>query len=366
MERHVFDHFKCPRDRLSFRAVFPDAPICTEGCIIADDHNAYLALMRQRIWTSITLFGVPRDLAYWGQTLRHLDIRSVDRLRLNVLEFLPEIETVHVSCLELEDGVGWVSSSLRAVHIITPLSITIREELASTSRLEVLEIEAGEVKTIGSPAFPPSLTRLELIGTVRDSVLEVLPTSNLKTIRIARGLLCEAPPLPPTVEDLDLSSNFLSSWETHPLSVSYPTRLVRVCLAGNIALDIDSIDPSGSYAAYQTFRNVETLDLRGVGDAHVPEIDTLRELIISSDPPADIASQFPKLRRVVVCPFEYYPLPGSQIERLAFTRPADDDQRARDAIITSTGYIDDLEITYMAFPDDDDDDESDASDASSP
>jgi len=366
MDRHVFEHLNCPRDRLSLRAVFPSNPICTEGCVVADDHNAYLALMRQRFWTSMTLFGIPRDLAYWGQSLRHLDIRSVDRLRLNVLEFLPEIETVHVSCLELEDGVGWVSSSLRALYIITPLSVTIREELGSSSRLEVLEIEAGEVKTIGSPLFPSSLTRLELNGTVRDSVLEMLPASNLKTIRIARGLLCEAPPLPPTVEDLDLSSNFLSTWEPHPLSVSYPTRLVRVSLAGNIALDVDSIDPSWSYDAYQTFRHVETLDLRGVGDSYVPNIDTLRQLIITNDPPADIATRFPQLRRVVVCPFEYHPLPGSQIERLAYTRPTDDDQHSRDAIITSTGYIDDLEITYMAFPDDDDDDESDNSYASSP
>jgi len=363
MERHIFEHLQCPRDRISLRAVFPTIQICTEGCV-TDDHNAYLALMRQHIWTRMTLFGIPRDLAYWGQALRHLDIRSVDRLRLNVLEFLPEIETVHVSCLELEDGVGWVSSSLRAVHIITPLSVTIRAEIGSSSRLEILEIEAGEVKTIGTPAFPSSLTRLELNGTVRDSVLEMLPSSNLKTIRIARGLLCEVPPLPPTVEDLDVSSNFLSTWETHPMTVSHPTRLVRVSLAGNIALDIDSIDPAWSYDAYQTFRHVNSLDLRGVGDEYIPNIDTLRELIITNDPPADIAIRFPQLRRVIVCSFEYHPLPGSQIERLACTHPADDDQRVRDAIVTMTGYIDDVEISYMAVPDDDD--ESDASVSSSP
>ena len=60
----------------------------------------------------------------------------------------------------------------------------------------------------------------------------------------------------------------------------------------------------------------------------------------------------------------YHPLPGSQIERLAYTHPTDDDQRDRDAIVTMTGYIDDVEITYMAVPDDDD--ESDAIVASSP
>ena len=64
-----------------------------------------------------------------------------------------------------------------------------------------------------------------------------------------------------------------------------------------------------------------------------------------------------------MCPFEYHPLPGSQIERLACTHPADDDQRVRDAIVTMIGYIDDVEISYMAVPDDDD--ESDASVSSS-
>ena len=362
MDRHVFDHLNCPRDRLSLRAVFPNSPICTDGCIVADDHNGYLAMMRQRVWTSMTVFGVPRDIAYWGQKLRHLDIRCVDRVRLNVLEFLPQIETVHVSCLEIEDGIGWVSSSLRAVHVITPLSATIREEIGSSSRLEVLEIEAGEVKTIGSPAFPPSLTRLVLAGTVRDGVLDMLPASNLKTIHIVRGLLCDAPPLPPTVEELDVSSNFLSTWETHPLTVAHPARLTRVCLAGNIALDVDSIDPSGSYAAYQTFRNVETLDLRGVGEPYVPAFDTLRELIVSNDPPAEIASRFPHLRRIVVCPFEYRALPGGQIERLAHTRPGAGDRYERDPIVTSTGYVDDLEIVYMTLPDGG----SDTSDPSSP
>ena len=148
------------------------------------------------------------------------------------------------------------------------------------------------------------------------------------------------------------------------MSVSHPTRLVRVSLAGNIALDIDSIDPSWSYDAYQTFWHVEILDLRGVGDDHIPNIDTLRHLVITNDAPADIATRFPHLRRVVVCPFEYQSLPGSQIERLACIHPADDDQRDRDAIVTMTVYIDDVEITYMAVPDDDD--ESDASVASSP
>ena len=300
MER-IFDHLKCPRDRLAFKSQCPRAPLQTEICLDADDPNGYLSLMRQKYWTSVVSFGMPSDIAYWGRHLERLEIRTDGSVPLNVVEFLPKLKRLRVACSLVSNGIGWKSTSLERVEIITSTSVYVHPELGKMPNLTHLSVEAGEIRGDPRTRLPASLTTVRFTGTVRDEILNILSESNVEFLVLRRAMLCEMPPLPPRVRSLDLSGNYMSAWDRYVRAPS----LRRLILSGNVGFDLASLRDLC----------LEYLDARGTEESY-PSLTTLRELVHSHDPPSDVGARCPAIERITVKNAEYIPIPGACVPKL--------------------------------------------------
>jgi len=301
METQISREFTCPRDKLSFRAVFPDTiSIQTDICIDTDDPNAYLIMMRQRAWTRVITFGMPQDIAFWGQHLRELEIRTDETISLNVVEFLPNLKRLRVMCGCIEHGFGWNHATLTNANIITPSTCILHSEISGMTQLETLCIESNDTRAFATITFPASLRHVSITGTVRDPILDAISRSQVETLVLKRGLLCDFPTIPNTVKDLDLSENYIISWDTYHHT---PASLERVSLAGNVAFSMASLPRT---------LGVRLLDIRGTGESY-PMLEHVTEIWHTYDPPSDIATRCPRLRTIHIKPVPHTPIPGADI-----------------------------------------------------
>ena len=301
METQISREMTCPRDKLSFRAVFPDTlPIQTDICLDTDDPNAYLIMMRQRVWTRVITFGMPQDIAFWGQHLRELEIRTDETISLNVVEFLPNLKRLRVMCGCIEHGFGWNHESLRYANIITPSTCILHSELAGMTQLETLCIESNDSRAYATITFPASLRHVSITGTVRDPILDAISRSQVERLVLKRGLLCDMPTIPNSVRDLDLSENYITSWDAyHRPSAS----LERVSLAGNMAFSMASLPRTLC---------LRLLDIRETGESY-PTLEHVTEIWHTYDPPPDIATRCPRLRTIHIKPAPRTPIPGADL-----------------------------------------------------
>ncbi len=354
----VFDQLKCPRDRLALRTIYNYLPLQTELCIDTDDPNAYLTLMRQQYWTRVVSFGVPKDVAFWGQHLRYLEIRTDGDVSLNVVEFLPRLEQLRVVCACLQHGFGWKQTVLKRADIITLSTMILHSEIAFMTSLETLCIEAPDLMTYTTIHFPASVKTLRCTGFLRDTILDAVShAEGIETLALRRALMCHFPIIPPTVIDLDLAGNYIKNWDTYQNTLG----VRRVSLAGNIGFCMDSLSPTGL--------PIEWLDLRGAGDTY-PDLPEVEEIWHTHDPPSDILLKCPRIKRIQIKPAPRIPIPGHGVFALATHgsfhredghRPPsrhddildlddddewDDESHSPRSTRTYSSYIDNLHILY--------------------